>query len=219
MAATRIIIVDDHSMFRNALRGALSSFMPGITFVEAGALEALQAFLEDGNDTELVLLDLHMPNVSGLTGLLQIRAQYPEIPVVIVSGADDNTTIRRCLDYGASGFVSKSSPVEDIGAAIEAVRRGDVWTPRSFDPAMPGDPADRDLAGKITSLTPQQIRVLRMLGEGLLNKQIAFKLNVSEATIKAHVSAILQKLKVDSRTQAVIAIQKGDLLLKPKPMP
>jgi DNA-binding NarL/FixJ family response regulator len=205
-------------MFRNALRAALTSFMPGITFVEAGALEALQTLLDDGNETELVLLDLHMPNVSGLTGLLQVRAQYPEVPIVIVSGADDNTTIRRCLDYGASGFVSKSSPVEDIGAAIEAVRRGEVWTPPSFDPAVQSDPGDRDLAAKISSLTPQQIRVLRMLGEGLLNKQIAFKLNVSEATIKAHVSAILQKLKVDSRTQAVIAIQKGDLVIKPKPM-
>jgi DNA-binding NarL/FixJ family response regulator len=218
MAVTRIIIVDDHSMFRNALRAALSAFMPGITFLETGALEGLQALLDDGADTELVLLDLHMPNVSGLTGLLQIRAQYPEIPIVIVSGADDSATIRRCLDYGASGFVSKSSPVEDIGAAIEAVRRGDVWTPPTFDPAVQGDPADRDLAAKISSLTPQQIKVLRMLGEGLLNKQIAFKLNVSEATIKAHVSAILQKLKVDSRTQAVIAIQKGDLIAKPRPL-
>jgi DNA-binding NarL/FixJ family response regulator len=218
MAASRIIIVDDHSMFRNALRAALSTFMPGITFLETGSLEGLQALLENGGDTELVLLDLHMPNVSGLTGLLQIRAQYPEIPIVIVSGADDHATVRRCIDYGASGFVSKSSPVEDIGAAIDAVSRGDIWTPPTFDPNVPSDPGDRDLASKISSLTPQQIRVLRMLGEGLLNKQIAFKLTVSEATIKAHVSAILQKLKVDSRTQAVIAIQKGDLVNKPKPM-
>jgi DNA-binding NarL/FixJ family response regulator len=216
MSHPRIIIVDDHSMFRGALRQTLTSRIPDTDFLEAGSLEELQPLLDQGQDTELILLDLNMPNVSGLTGLLQIRTQFPEIAVVVVSGADDAQTVRKCLDYGASGFVSKKATVDRIIEAIAIVRRGDIALPLEYDAATPGDPADRELASRLSTLTPQQIRVLRMLGEGLLNKQIAFKLNVSEATIKAHVSAILQKLNVDSRTQAVILINKTDPSILPK---
>jgi DNA-binding NarL/FixJ family response regulator len=216
MSIPRIILVDDHLMFRGALMGVLATRIAATAFVEAGSLEELQALLDDGTDTEMVLLDLSMPNVSGLTGLLQVRAQFPATAVVVVSGTDDTVTIRKCLDYGASGFVSKKAPIDRIVEAINIVRRGDIALPDGFDPNIPGDPADRDLANRLATLTPQQIRVLRMLGEGLLNKQIAYKLTVSEATIKAHVSAILQKLKVDSRTQAVILINKTDPSLMPR---
>jgi DNA-binding NarL/FixJ family response regulator len=210
MSQARIILVDDHSMFRGALSQTLAARIADTTFQEAGSLDELQGLLDVSRDAEMVLLDLNMPNVSGLTGLLQVRAQYPEIAVVVVSGAEDRVTIRKCLDYGASGFVPKSAPVDRIIDAISTVRRGDIALPDGFDPNTPGDPEDQKLAARLSTLTPQQIRVLRMLGEGLLNKQIAFKLNVSEATIKAHVSAILQKLDVDSRTQAVILINKTD---------
>lgn len=211
MAASRIIIVDDHPLFRDALRQALSSSMDKTGISEAGSLEELQGLLAADPDVDLVLLDLAMPDVQGLSGLLQVRSQYSSIPVVIVSATGDPVVIRKCLDYGALGFVPKSEPVEKIREAIRTVLAGGIWTPASFDPGTPADAGDRDLAARLSLLTPQQLKVLGMLGEGLLNKQIAYKLSVSEATIKAHVSAILQKLGVDSRTQAVIAINRAGI--------
>ena len=130
--------------------------------------------------------------------------------MVVVSANEDPTTIRRCIEFGASGFVPKSEPVENIRSAVRAVIGGEIWTPKDIDLTAGADRTTDDLLARLSTLTPQQVRVLMMLGEGLLNKQIAYKLGVSEATIKAHVSAILQKLGVDSRTQAVIAINKID---------
>ena len=149
-----------------------------------------------------------MPGVHGVSGLLYLRAQHPEVPVVIVSASDDAGTIRQCLDCGASGFIPKSQPVERIREAIRRIIGGEVWLPPDVDLSNVPTGESAELVSRLSTLTPQQVRVLMMLGEGLLNKQIAFKLGVSEATIKAHVSAILQKLGVDSRTQAVIAITK-----------
>ena len=149
-----------------------------------------------------------MPGVKGFSGLMYLRAQYPEIPVVVVSANEDPTAIRRCIEFGASGFIPKSLPVDTIREAVKAVLEGDIWTPPDLDLDEPTDGETADLVSRLATLTPQQVRVLMMLGEGLLNKQIAYKLSVSEATIKAHVSAILQKLGVDSRTQAVIVVNK-----------
>ncbi len=206
MPKQRILIVDDHPLFRGALNQALSAAIPDIEVLEAGSLENLTATLEIEKDVDLVLLDLAMPGVQGLSGLLFLRAQSPQIPVVVVSASEDPITIRRALEFGASGFIPKSLTVEEIRNAVRQILDGGVWSPPDISLDSAADPATRDLATRVASLTPQQVRVLMMLGEGLLNKQIAYKLSVSEATIKAHVSAILQKLGVDSRTQAVIAI-------------
>jgi DNA-binding NarL/FixJ family response regulator len=206
MAKHRIIIVDDHPLFRGALSQALTASLDGAQILEASGMEELGTALEKTKDIDLVLLDLTMPGVQGLSGLLYLRAQHPEIPVVIVSASEDPVTIRRALEFGASGYVPKSLPADKIRAAIRQVLDGGVWSPPEIPLDVASDPEASKLAKKLASLTPQQVRVLIMLGEGLLNKQIAYKLNVSEATIKAHVSAILQKLGVDSRTQAVIAI-------------
>jgi DNA-binding NarL/FixJ family response regulator len=206
MAKRRILIVDDHPLFRGALGQALSASLGGAQILEASDMEELGAVLEKSKDVDLVLLDLAIPGVQGLSGLLFLRAQHPEIPVVIVSASEDPVTIRRALEFGASGYVPKSLPVEKIRNAIRQVLDGGVWSPPEIPLDGASDPETSNLARRLSSLTPQQVRVLMMLGEGLLNKQIAYKLNVSEATIKAHVSAILQKLGVDSRTQAVIAI-------------
>ncbi|MEO1280444.1 MAG: response regulator transcription factor [Pseudomonadota bacterium] len=208
MALTRLTIVDDHPLFRGALNQALSASLTDVEITEASSLDELNAMLADKKQIDLVLLDLTMPGVQGLSGLLYLRAQHPEIPVVIVSAKEDPGTIRRCIEFGASGFVPKSQPVDDIRAAVKAVLDGDVWTPPDIDLSQAADDETSDLLARLSTLTPQQVRVLMMLSEGLLNKQIAYKLSVSEATIKAHVSAILQKLGVDSRTQAVIAINK-----------
>jgi DNA-binding NarL/FixJ family response regulator len=154
------------------------------------------------------LLDLTMPGISGFSGLIYLRAQFPAIPVVIVSASDDGGTIRQSLDFGASGFIPKRFGVETLRDAIMKVLDGDIWVPADTDLSSQTDPELTRLRDRLVTLTPQQVRVLMMLSEGLLNKQIAYELGVSEATIKAHVSAILQKLGVESRTQAVIAAAK-----------
>jgi DNA-binding NarL/FixJ family response regulator len=208
MADYRFIIVDDHPLFRGALSQALSASFAKAEILEAGSLDELTDRLSQAGEIDLILLDLSMPGVHGVSGLLYLRAQHPEVPVVIVSASDDPATIRQCVDCGASGFIPKSQPVEAIRNAIRRIIDGEVWLPPDINLSglPPSDSAE--LVSRLSTLTPQQVRVLMMLGEGLLNKQIAFKLGVSEATIKAHVSAILQKLGVDSRTQAVIAITK-----------
>ena len=210
MLSYRIVIVDDHPLFRGALNQALSASLESSEIVEAGSLDELTDKLAGGLDVDLILLDLTMPGVQGISGLVFLRGQHPDIPVVIVSANDDPNTIRRCMDCGASGFVPKSQPVDQIRAAVRSVLDGNIWSPPGIDLTAAVDIETADLLSRLSSLTPQQVRVLMMLGEGLLNKQIAYKLGVSEATIKAHVSAILQKLGVDSRTQAVIAVNKID---------
>jgi DNA-binding NarL/FixJ family response regulator len=206
-ATYTFIIADDHPLFRGALRQTLESMFDGLAIVEAGSLEAVSKELEVTGDVDLVLLDLTMPGVRGFSGLMYLRAQHPGIPVVVVSANDDPAAIRRCMEFGASGFIPKSLGTEWIRTAIATVLDGGVWTPPDIDIASIRSD-DAQLVQRLATLTPQQVRVLMMLSEGLLNKQIAYELSVSEATVKAHVSAILQKLGVESRTQAVIAASK-----------
>jgi len=213
MPQYHIAIVDDHPLFRDALRHTLVAGFPDLRLSEAGSLDELGQLAGEG-DIDLVLLDLTMPGVQGFSGLIYLRSLSPEIPVVVVSANETPSTIRRCLDFGASGYITKSLPVARIREAIAAILKGEIWVPGDITLDVPEDNETSALAERLSTLTPQQVRVLMMLGEGLLNKQIAYKLSVSEATVKAHVSAILQKLRVESRTQAVIAVQKieaGDL--------
>jgi DNA-binding NarL/FixJ family response regulator len=207
-ATTHLVIADDHPLFRDALRQAVASVVASAKIDEAGSFEELTALLDRDSDVDLVLLDLTMPGISGFSGLIYLRAQFPAIPVVIVSASDDGGTIRQSLDFGASGFIPKRFGVDTLRDAIMKVLDGDVWVPADTDLSSATDPELARLRDRLVTLTPQQVRVLMMLSEGLLNKQIAYELGVSEATIKAHVSAILQKLGVESRTQAVIAAAK-----------
>ncbi|MFK8252400.1 response regulator transcription factor [Ancylobacter terrae] len=204
----RLVIADDHPLFRGALKEAVLRQFPGVDLFEAGAFEELQALLERESDIDLVLLDLSMPGVRGFSGLMYLRAQYPGVPVVVVSANEEASVIRRCMEFGASGFIPKTSAVETTREAIAAVLEGRTWTPADIDLNSGVDKETKALVSRLATLTPQQVRVLMMLSEGLLNKQIAYELGVSEATVKAHVSAILQKLDVESRTQAVIAAAK-----------
>lgn len=203
----RILIADDHPLFRDALRNALTALWPDVQIAEAGSIDELAASIEAGREVDLVLLDLAMPGVRGFSGLLFLRAQFPEVPVVVVSAHDEPAVIRRAIEFGALGFIPKSAGMATIREAVEAVIGGQVWTPPDFDQDEVR-PEGGSLSARLATLTPQQVRVLMMLSDGLLNKQIAHQLNVSEATVKAHVSAILQKLGVDSRTQAVIAASR-----------
>lgn len=205
-ARHRFVIADDHPLFRGALRAAIIGGFPGADIAEAGSIEGLVGELERTPETDLVLLDLTMPGVRGFSGLLLLRAQYPGIPIIVVSAHEEPAVIRRCMEFGASGFIPKTTDVEVMRQAVRAVLDGGLWTPPDLGPEP--DDETTQLVRQLATLTPQQVRVLMMLSEGRLNKQIAFELNVSEATVKAHVSAILQKLGVDSRTQAVIAASK-----------
>ena len=210
MAASKILIVDDHPLFREALKQAISGGVANASVSQAGSLDAATAILGKDDGFDLVLLDLRMPGVQGLSGLIYLRAQYPNIPVVIITAADDQGLVQRALNLNAAGFIPKTSGIATILEAVNAVLKGDIWVPDGYDQISPADKETDEIAKRVATLTAQQIRVLMMLKEGLLNKQIAYELGVSEATIKAHVSAILQKLHVSSRTQAVIAAGRID---------
>ncbi len=203
-----ILVADDHPLVRGALREAVLGQLPDAKVLEAGAFDEVSKALNDNGDLDLILLDLNMPGTQGFSGLMYLRAQYPGTPVMIVSGNEERATIRHAIDFGASGFIPKSVDVDTMRKAIQTVLDGGAWTPADVDLNHPVDQETSDIVRRLGSLTPQQVRVLMMLSEGLLNKQIAYELSVSEATVKAHVSAILQKLGVESRTQAVIAASK-----------
>lgn len=210
MSVARILIVDDHPLFRDALRMALSAARLAPHIVEAGSLEDAATQLGRYGSVDLILLDLKMPGVQGLSGLAYVRASYPAVPVAIVSGHEEPAVIRRALALGASGFVPKSTPAETMRGAVAAILAGDVWVPPGLGPSSAEDAVLDTLSRRLATLTPQQLRVLMMLKEGKQNKQIAYELDITEATVKAHVSAILLKLDVDSRTQAVIAAARID---------
>jgi DNA-binding NarL/FixJ family response regulator len=204
----KFVIADDHPLFRGALKQAIGGVGDPGTVLEAGDFESVKRIVAEHDDVDLVLLDLSMPGASGLSGLISLRGVHAGVPLVVVSAHDDPETIRRALELGASGFISKSASMEDIRKAVETVLAGGISAPSGIDLGVEHDPEISDLIRRLQSLTPQQTKVLGMLAEGLLNKQIAYELGVSEATIKAHVSAVLQKLGVDSRTQAVIQLSK-----------
>ena len=214
----RLVIADDHPLFRDALRQALvngsGDAAGGVIgeVKEAGSIDDVLSELAANPETDLVLLDLTMPGVRGLSGLMNLRARYPDVPVVVVSASDDPAVVRRCADFGASGFIPKSLQIAEMREAVANVIAGGEWFPPDIDLATDDENELADIAQRLSTLTPQQVRVLMMLGEGLLNKQIAYELGVSEATVKAHVSAVLQKLGADSRTQAVIMVNLIDSL-------
>ena len=204
--AETVIVADDHPLFRTAIKEALEADQGETNFLEANSFESLQALVDKNREVDLVLLDLHMPGVSGFAGLVYLCKRYPSVPVVIISANEDPVVIKRALEHGAAGFIPKSSSIDTITDAIAAVLMGEIWSPDTTASNLPGNNVSEvELANRMAQLTPQQFKVLMMMSQGLLNKQIAYQLNVSEATIKAHVSAIMSKLGVNNRTQAVLA--------------
>ncbi len=203
------LVVDDHPLFLEALRLSLGSAYPNATIVEAASIAEARKMIAERGSFDLVLLDLSMPDTTGFDGLLELRTVYPKLPVVICSALEDPRIIHEAISYGASGFISKSVRRAELAAAIEEVMSGNVYLPANYQPPH-ASISTSDLAQRLASLTPQQLRVLKMLRQGMLNKQIAYELNVGETTVKAHVSEILRKLNVASRTQAVIEVSKID---------
>lgn len=209
MAAYEILIADDHPLFRSALQQALTMGLGADAhLVEVASIAELETRLNEKRDWDLVLLDLNMPGAYGFSGLVLLRGQYPQIPVVMVSAQEEAAVVQRSREFGASGFIPKSSPLPTIQDAVRAVLDGDVWWPPQLEEASAMSDEVRAASEGLASLTPQQFRVLTMVCEGLLNKQIAYELSVSEATVKAHVTAIFRKLNVRTRTQAALLLQQ-----------
>lgn len=196
----RIVIADDHPLFRSALAHAVGKVWPESAIIEASSAAEARAALAEGG-AETLLLDLHMADSSGLSVLMDLRQDYPALPIVIVSASEEPRVAAAAAQLGAAGFIPKSASLDAIREGLAAVRDGDAWFPEN------GAPQDDDLA-RIASLTPAQRRILGGIRQGLLNKQIAYELSISEATVKAHITAILRKLGVGSRTQAVLVAAK-----------
>jgi DNA-binding NarL/FixJ family response regulator len=210
----KLLIADDHPLFRAALRGAAIDAVAGLVVLEAESLEGVLALLESNRDVDLVLLDLHMPGNHGLAGLAAIRAQHPEVAVVVVSANDDPRVVRRALDHGAAGYLPKSSGLDDLREAIRCVLACEQWLPASLRASVvraQSSQHDTELAARLASLSPQQFRVLTLVAEGLLNKQIADRLDVQERTVKAHLTAIFERMGVRNRTQAGVVLRELEL--------
>lgn len=209
MASYEILIADDHPLFRNALNQALILGLGSdVRLTEAANIAELEERLTAKSDWDLVLLDLNMPGAYGFSGLVLLRGQYPQVPVVMISAQEDPAVIQRSKEFGASGFIPKSSPMDVLQEAVQSVLDGDVWWPPEVAPHETLSDETKAASAGLASLTPQQFRVLTMVCEGLLNKQIAYELSVSEATVKAHVTAIFRKLNVRTRTQAALLLQQ-----------
>ncbi|AWW73766.1 DNA-binding response regulator [Erythrobacter sp. KY5] len=200
--AQRIIIADDHPLFRTALSHAVAKAWPEAQIVEASSAGAARSELEGG--AEALLLDLHMEDSNGLSVLMDLRQEFPALPIAIVSASEEPRVYAAAQQLGAAAFIPKSSGLDEMRDALNAVREGDAWFPES------NVEEDDDLA-RMASLTPAQRRILEAMRKGLLNKQIAYELDVSEATVKAHITAIFRKLGVNNRTQAVLVAGKLDV--------
>jgi DNA-binding NarL/FixJ family response regulator len=214
----KLIVADDHPLFRNALINAISSTFATKATIETDSFDTTCAALEQHPDTDLLLLDLHMPGNCGFLGLIQLRKSFPSLPIVVISASEELDVIRRVMAFGASAYVPKSANPADISAALNAVLAGELWVPAAIKKQVLEHHSDKaeedlDLAAKVAQLTQQQYKVLYYLTEGWLNKQIAYDLHISEATVKAHITAIFRKLGVTNRTQVVIQAQR--LTLEP----
>ncbi len=218
----RMLIVDDHPLYRAALKGAIAAACADAQFVEADSVAGLFDVLERHPHADLLLLDLNLPGAYGFSALAHLRGSHPQLPVVVVSAMDDRRTVRQALAFGAQGFVSKSADAATIGRNVQAALRGELVAPPDLESdAEPApDTGALDIAQRMAQLTPQQFRVYGMLCSGRLNKQIAYDLQIMEATVKAHMTAILRKLGAANRTQAVL--MAGRLAIDPselKPQP
>lgn len=204
----KIILADDHPLFRQALSITLKSHFEGAEIFGAQTIPELEQHLENESNADLLLLDLDIPGAQGFNSLITIRRLYPDLGVIIISGFEDKETIHKAMSFGAAGFIPKSTPVPAMVVAIEEVLAGKLWTP---DGEFNCNAQTVHVDDKIASLTPKQHKILLMFADGLLNKQIAYELGLSESTIKSHASTIFLKLGVRNRTQAVIVLNELQL--------
>ncbi|GAB2190979.1 response regulator transcription factor [Sessilibacter sp. MAH2] len=210
----QVIIADDHPLFRMALKNTIERLFPETNIREAEDFNSLAELLQaEGQRSQLLLLDLQMPGCEGFSALIYVLTHFSHIPVVVVSAHSEPEIIRRSMDHGAAGFLPKSADLNDMGEAINTVLAGGLWQPDIGDGPQTISDQEQSIADSLSKLTQQQFRVASMVYQGLLNKQIAAELNITEATVKAHMTEIFKKLGVNSRTQVVLAL--GQLAVKP----
>jgi DNA-binding NarL/FixJ family response regulator len=216
----RILIVDDHPLYRDGLRSAVRSFAPDADIYEATSIEGAVDVIAAHESFDLVLLDLSLPGTTGFSGVLRVRAAYPKLPVMIVSGHEEPALVREALSLGVAGYAPKSTPRKELARAIQEVLAGSVYVPAAYAGKAnerAAETSESDILQRLKQLTPQQLLVLEMIREGKQNKNIAHELNLAETTIKAHVSEILRKLRVFTRTKAVVEVAKVDFKSLRKP--
>lgn len=208
-----LLIADDHPLYRDALKGALKMSHDEITILETGDVNSTVSALQE-NEVDLLMLDLHMPGSSDLFGFLHIQKQFSDLPIAVISGTEDASLISKIVGLGAIGFIPKTASASSIGDALKTMLEGDVWLPESVRLQIQDvDENFSKLAENVASLTPSQYKVLCYMRDGLLNKQIGYNLDIAEATVKAHVTAIFRKLGINNRTQAVLIA--SELQLEP----
>ncbi len=209
----QVLIADDHPLFREAIARVIDDGFPGSTLLEASTLEDAMALVADNDDLDLVLLDLNMPGMQGLGGLIQLRNEFPTVPAVVVSAEEDKRVILQTMTYGAVGFITKSTPRQRMIQALEQILSGSIYLPsdiiRADLAAAPARPESAVPPEVLETLTRKQLQVFERMARGEPNKVIAYELNIAESTVKAHVSAILRKLGATNRVQAILAA--GDI--------
>ena len=214
-SVTRFLIVEDHPLFREALESAICVANPEAEILQATSIETALDVLSSTHQVDLILLDLSMPGTTGLSGLIQLRNSFPKSPIIVVSGYENPDIIGSVLSLGVAGYIPKSTSKRELADSIKQVLRGSIYLPdhiRNSTRTQQPRSDVRELLQRIRDLTPQQLRVLEMLRVGLQNKQIAYQLKICETTVKVHVSEILRKLKVLSRSNAIIEVSKIDFV-------
>jgi len=212
----KILIADDHPLFRDAIKSVIDEKFPGSTILETSNFDDSIQLAEENPDIDLVLLDLNMPGMEGLTGIVRMRNNHPEIPLGIISAEEDKSVVLQTVSYGAVGFITKSTARENIAMAISQILEGQVYLPadiiRSNSTRQPSlvRKNDENTLKNVAYLTRKQLQVFERLAKGKSNKQIAYEMNIAETTVKAHVSAILHKLNVKNRIQAVLCASNID---------
>jgi DNA-binding NarL/FixJ family response regulator len=208
----KFLIADDHPLFREALVGALIPLFKSSEFIQADSLDSTLEALSNNQDIDLVLLDLHMPGCENFYGVIRVSEDFPNTPVAVISASDSVEIISHVMSFGAKGFISKSASSRHIADALVSIMEGNSWLPEGMQEKLSAvSDEEVSIAQKVAELTPKQFQVYKLIHDGLLNKQIAFDLSITEATVKAHISAIFRKLNVNTRTQAVLLLKKLEL--------
>ncbi|MFT2090715.1 response regulator [Paraglaciecola sp. 2405UD69-4] len=208
---TTFLIADDHPLFREALVGALTPLFEDLNIKQADSLDSTIATLKSNKPFDLVLLDLNMPGCDSFLGLIRVLQAFPDLPVAVISASDSTQVVSKVMSLGARGFISKVTPTSTIAEALKHILNGGTWVPEAHKKSIEVELPTVDVAGLVAELTPKQFKVIKLLQDGLLNKQIASDLNITEATVKAHISAIFKKLGVKTRTQAVLLLKELDI--------
>ncbi|MFT4810006.1 MAG: DNA-binding NarL/FixJ family response regulator [Paraglaciecola sp.] len=207
----KFLIADDHPLYREALKSALPPLFENVEIIQSDGLVSTLEALQQNSDFDLVLLDLNMPGCDNFYGLIRVSQDFPHVPVAVVSASDSVEVVSKVMSLGAKGFIPKATPTHTIADALKQIMDGNNWLPEGMQTIIEHDVPVFNIAKLVGELTPKQFKVLKLLQNGLLNKQIAYDLNITEATVKAHISGVFRKLNVNTRTQAVLLLKNLDI--------